>query len=71
MKVFIVKNKIGTDPDKAPIIADIIDGYDVTWHYYPDKYIGEVPDEQFVKLQHAFEETGFYVMFEDCKVHTH
>lgn len=72
MKRFVIKLKNKIHPGTiVPSPSDIVDGFNVTWHYFPTEYIGEVSEKEFNALKNKFEATGFYSMFEDTNVHTH
>ena len=80
MKRFVVQRKgatgIGVTTVPVPTTEEVAVGFGVVWSgdAGPAPKLaqhGTVPEEQFVKLQHKFEETGFYIMFDDTPVHTH
>lgn len=78
MKRFVVqlKGSVGFATIPIPSAVEVAQGFNVAWSDEPEAspkmtQHGMVPDESFVLLQHKFEDTGFYVMFDDTPVHTH
>jgi hypothetical protein len=78
MKRFVIQRKLPLMPiiGDIPTPAEVAEGFGVVWSGDAGpapKMVqhGTVSEEQFVKLQHKFEDTGFYLMFDDTSVHTH
>lgn len=75
MKKFFVQLKYGAEITTPSLSAEeIANDFSVKWLTEPDQEfkmcrIGEVPDEQFLKLKYKFEDTGIYTVFEDISFH--
>jgi hypothetical protein len=44
----------------APLVADMVDGLDINWHYYWNEFIGDLPTEQFPELQIRMASSNYY-----------
>ena len=75
MKKFFVVAKKSADLATIPPAATLAVPFNVKWTSSPDgewrlAQRGQVSEEEFFKLQSAFEDSGFYSMYEDIEFHT-